>query len=132
MLDIPVFLEAIRETLYYVFYATKLFTGLRRGELLALRWCNVDLDIASLSVVETAFKLSNGEYIVKEPKTSHSRRTVALPPSLALLLRQYRSDQEKLVEKMGGRLSDLDFVFARPDGKPLDPNTVTRTFSKAI
>jgi len=88
--------------------------------------------MAYLSVVETAFKLGNGEYVVKEPKTPHSRRTVALPPSLALLLRQHRSDREQLLAQMGGRLTDTDFVFARSDGSPLDPNMVTRTFSKAV
>jgi len=130
--DIPVFLEAAKETPYYVFYSNLLYTGLRRGESIALRWRNVDLDMASLSVVETAFKLGNGEYVIKEPKTPHSRRTVALPPSLALLLRQYRSDQEKLMFQMGSRLKDTDFVFARSDGSPLDPNMVTRTFSKIV
>jgi integrase len=130
--DIPKFLEAARETPYYVFYSTLLYTGLRRGEGLALRWRNVDLDMASLSVVETAYKLGNGEYVIKEPKTSHSRRTVALPPSLALLLHQYRLDREQLLIQLGRRLTADDFVFARIDGSPLDPNAVTRTFAKLI
>ena len=58
--DIPRFLEAAQETRYYVFFSTLLYTGLRRGEALALRWGNVDLDMASLSVVETAYKLGSG------------------------------------------------------------------------
>jgi len=130
--DIPNFLEAARETPYYVFFSTLLYTGLRRGELLALRWRNVDLDMASLHVVETAFKLGSGEYVIKEPKTPHSRRTVALPPSLALLLRRYRYDQELLWAQLGKRLTDGDLVFAHSDGNPLDPNAVTRTFAKLI
>jgi len=76
------FLDADRETNYYVYFATLLYTGLRRGELLALRWRNLDLDNATLTVVETAYKLGNGKYVIKEPKTAHSRRTVTLPPSL--------------------------------------------------
>jgi len=72
------FLDAAREADYYVYFATLLYTGLRRGELLALRWRNLDLDNAMLTVVETAYKLGNGEYIIKEPKTPHSRRSVSL------------------------------------------------------
>ena len=130
--DILRFLDAARETPYYVLFCTLLYTGLRRGELLALRWCNVDVDMATLYVVETAFKLSTGEYVIKEPKTPHSRRPVALSPSLALLLRKYRSDQELLWAQLGRELRDDEFVFARVDGKPLDPSMVTRTFAKMI
>jgi len=130
--DIPKLLEAVAETPYYVFFSTLLYTGLRRGELLALRWRNMDLDMASIYVVETAFKLASGEYVIKEPKTPHSRRAVALPPSLALLLRQHRVDQEKTCSQLGRRLSDDDFVFARLDGRPLDPNLMTRTFAKIL
>jgi len=78
------FLDAAKETDYYVYFATLLYTGLRRGELLALRWRNLDLEEARLVVMETAYKLSNGDYIIKEPKTRHSRRTVTLPNSLVV------------------------------------------------
>jgi len=130
--DVPLFLEAARETPYFVIYSTLLYTGLRRGEALALRWRNLDLDFASLSVTETAYKLGSGEYVIKEPKTPHSRRTVALPPSLALLLRQHRQDQGEGYARLGRKLVEDDLVFARPDGSPIDPNAVTRTFAKMV
>ena len=85
-----------------------------------------------LSVNETAYKLGSGEYIIKEPKTPHSRRTVALPPSLALLLRQHREDQGVLYARLGEKLTEDGLVFARPDGSPLDPDAVTRTFAKMV
>ena len=81
--EIGRFLDTARETDYYVFFSTLLCTGLRRGELLALRWRNLDLNEAILYVTETAFKLANGDYVIKEPKTPHSRRAVSLPPSLS-------------------------------------------------
>jgi integrase len=130
--ELPVFLEAARETPYYVYYCTLLYTGLRRGEALALKWGNIDLLSAELQVVETAFKLGNGTYVVKEPKTPHSCRLISLPPSLTVLLRQYRNDQELLRHKMEKSLNDNDFVFVNPDGTLLDPNIVTRTFARII
>jgi integrase len=60
--EVTRFLDVARETDYYVYFATLLYTGLRRGELLALRWRNLDLDSGKLTVVETAYKLGNGEY----------------------------------------------------------------------
>ena len=60
------FLEAAKDNpLFYVFFCALLYTGLRRGELLALRWRYLDLHLSELHVVETAYKLSNGEYIIK-------------------------------------------------------------------
>ena len=130
--DITKLLEAARETSFYVFFYTLLYTGLRRGELLALRWGNLDLDMASLHVVESAHVLNSGEYVIKEPKTPNSRRTVALPPSLVLLLRQHRADQEKICSQLGRVLTDRDFAFAHLDGSPIKPNAVTLAFIRLI
>ena len=130
--EIGRFLDSARETNYYVFFSTLLCTGLRRGELLALRWRNLDLSEAMLHVTETAFKLNNGDYVIKEPKTPHSRRAVSLPPSLAILLKEYRSDQELLRVQLGLNLNEDDFVFIRPDGKPINPNTITLAFRRIM
>jgi len=126
------FLDTAGDTSYYVFFSALLCTGLRRGELLALRWRNLDLDNAVLYVVETAFKLGNGEYVIKEPKTPHSRRAVSLPASLVSLMRKHRADQEEIRKGLGVTLIEDDFVFARPDGTPLNPNAVTLAFKRII
>ncbi|MFH1663173.1 MAG: site-specific integrase [Chloroflexota bacterium] len=128
--EIVRFLDAAKETDYYVYFATLLCTGLRRGEGLALRWRNLDLEEARLVVMETAYKLGNGDYIIKEPKTRHSRRTVTLPRSLVELLKSYRSDQELLRIQLGVSLEPDDFVFIRHDGNPINPNALTLAFRR--
>ncbi len=130
--EVRKFLDAAQETSYYVFFSTLLYTGLRRGELLALRWRNLDLAMGSLSVVETAFKLRDGEYVISQPKTPHSRRTVSLSLSLVTLIRVYRADHELLRIQLGDTLKDDDFVFMQPDGSPLSPNAVTLAFRRII
>jgi len=130
--EVTKFLDAARETDYYVYFATLLYTGLRRGELLALRWRNLDLESTALTVVETAYKLGNGNYVIKEPKTTQSRRTVTLPPSLVELFKVYRADQELLRIQLGVSLNADDFVFIRPDGSPINPNAVTLAFRRII
>ncbi|MFC1902366.1 tyrosine-type recombinase/integrase [Chloroflexota bacterium] len=130
--EVTRFLDAARETDYYVYFSTLLYTGLRRGELLALRWRNLDLDSGTLTVVETAYRLGNGEYRIKEPKTPQSRRTVTLPTSLVELFKVYRADQELLRIQLDVSLNADDFVFIRPDGSPINPNAITLAFRRII
>ena len=130
--EVQRFLDVARETEYYVYFSTLLYTGLRRGELLALRWRNLDLIKGTLTVVATAYKLGNGDYIIKEPKTAHSRRTVTLPPSLVELFKVYRADQELLRVQLGVSLKADDFVFIRPDGSPINPNAITLAFRRIV
>ena len=101
------------------------------GELLGLRWCDVDLDMASLSVVQALYKRSGVCEMVK-PKSSHSRRQIALSPSLALLLREYKDEQNVRGILLGESLVNSDLVFCHPDGKPLDPGVVSHTFAKVL
>ena len=129
--DVPKFLEAAQEAPYYELFYMALYTGMRLGELLGLRWCDVDLDMASLSVVQALYKRS-GVCKMVEPKSSRSRRRIALSPSLALLLRQYKADQQAQRILLGEPLADSGLVFSHIDGKPLDPGVVSHTFAKVL
>ncbi|MDO8636750.1 MAG: site-specific integrase [Dehalococcoidia bacterium] len=126
--DVPRFLVTAQGTPYYVLFYTALYTGMRRGELLGLRWGDLDLDMATLSVVQTLQRVG-GAYIIKEPKSQRSRRQVSLPPSLALLLRKYRTEQSALHVLLGKPLSDGDLVFAHPDGMPFEPSVISHQFA---
>ncbi len=108
-----------------------LYTGLRRSEALGLTWADVDLDLCRLRVRQTLHRLSSG-YVISPPKTRKSRRQVELPPSLALLLCNYRSEVETQWLLLGKPLTDKDFVFAYPDGAPLDPSTVIHIFARVV
>jgi len=125
------FLETAKDTPYYYLFYTALHTGMRRGELLGLRWKDVDLNMATLSVVQTIYK-SKGKVIVKEPKNASSRRAIALTPNLAIVLRKHL-EQVMLDKKMlGVPLKGDDLVFSYQDGRALDPSTLSHTFSKTV
>ncbi len=108
---------------YHTMFETLLFTGLRRGELLALRWRDLDLAQGAVHVNQTLYKLK-GEVIIKAPKTKASRRIAYLPAFLVVSLSDYRA---KAITHR-----DDDLVFSDPDGKPLDPSTVSHAFKHLI
>lgn len=116
--------------------ATAIGSGCRRGELLALRWSDVDLDQGTLRVarslervtIRTA-KRARYELRFKEPKTRRSRRTVALPPFAIERLRHHRLEQAERFFSAGRRPDGETLLFER-DGLPWNPNTFGLTFAR--
>jgi integrase len=123
-------LEAAQATPYYGLFHMALYTGMRRSELLALRWCDVDLLLAQVSVSRSMHKLRNGNIIFKPPKSAKGRRTVALAPSTCLVLREHLEKQKALCTMVGKRLEDNDLIFSQPDGAPLLPDSITHAWVK--
>jgi integrase len=68
----------------------------------------------------------------KEPKTAHSRRRVAMTPKLALFLREYRAERERLYQQLGKSLTLDDLVFTSIAGKPVDPGVLSHAFGKMV
>jgi len=108
--------------------------GVRRGELLALQWADVDLEVRTVSVRRTLEESSAGVHL-KEPKTVRSSRTIALPASTVAALRAHHAAQQRARLAGGKAFNKLDLVFPSPDGEPWKPSAFasnTRTvFKKA-
>ena len=130
--DIRHFLKAAKDTPYYPIFYLALFTGMRRSELLALRWCDVDLLFSQIYVSRSLHHLRDGSSIFRQPKTDKGRRTVALPPSAVLALEEHRQKQTLDCAMLGKSQTEDDLVFSNPDGKPLLPNTVTHAWIKLV
>lgn len=126
--DIHIFLEYAKSTEYYPLFYLALFSGMRRSEILALKWSDVDLLLCQLSVSKTLHQLHNGEIIFSEPKTVKGRRLIALSPSTALVLHEHRQQQEELKRSLGLKLAEDDLVFSQVDGKPLLPDSVSKAW----
>jgi len=122
-------LSIAKDTAYYSIIYTAVNTGLRQAELLGLRWRDLDLDLASLSVSQVLFK-RRGIYQFKEPKSEHSWRRLDLSVSLGLFLRQYKSEKEMERLLLGRTLTGNDLVFSNADGTPMDPGTLTHNFAR--
>lgn len=99
-------------------------SGLRRGEALALRWSNVDLETGSLRVERTLGEIG-GRLIMGAPKTVNGRRTIALDARSVSGLRSHRARQSAERLALGAGYDDSDLVFAREDGHAIWPGTVS-------
>ena len=127
--EVEVLFENAQDNYYYPVVYTAVSTGLRQAELLGLRWRDIDLDMLSISVSQVLYK-RRGICQFKEPKTSHSRRRVAMTPKLALYLREYKAEREWLYQQLGTQLGLDDLVFTSVAGKPIDPGVVSHTFAR--
>jgi integrase len=125
-------LEYAKNTPYYALYFLALFTGMRRSEILGLRWGDVDFIFTQISVVRSLHHLRNGQFIFRQPKTAKSRRLIALSPAAALALNEHRKNQETICKHIGKELSDDDLVFCQNEGGPLLPDTVTRAWVRMM
>jgi len=121
-------LEAARGTPYYALFYLDLFSGMRRSELLALRWSDADLAIGQVSVNRAMHQLRTGEVVFRQPKTAKSRRLIPLSQSARLVLRQHHDNEEALKESLKGD----DLIFSQVDGSPLHPDTVTHVWIRLV
>ena len=106
-----------------------LMTGMRRGEILGLRWQDVNLANATLSVTQS-LEDANGVLSFKAPKTNRSRRMIALPSLAVEALRRHRVQQGENRLKLGPIYQDQGLVCAALDGRPMVPRELTKRFSR--
>jgi integrase len=114
-------------------------TGLRRGELLAIRWQDVDFNERLLHVRRTLVRVRNydgGEKKTRlafhEPKTAHSRRTIPLPEGCLVALKHSKGRQAEERLLLGEVYHDEGLVFCLADGKPIDPRNFARSFGRIL
>jgi integrase len=123
-------IEATRGTRMTITIVLAVLCGLRRGEIAALRWRNVNLGASQLAVTESAEQTTAGVRY-KNPKSGKGR-TVALAARVVNELRNHRVQQAQELLKLGVPLTDDAFVVAQADGSPLQPRTITHQWHQLL
>ena len=123
-------LESIKDTGAYWPVLIALATGMRRGEVLALRWKNVDLSRGTLSVMQSLEQTKNGLRF-KETKSSQNR-AIALPAYAIEELRRHKREQAEDLLKVGVRQSGETLTCCNAFGNPLQPRSLTHQFTQLL
>jgi integrase len=125
-------IDAVTGTTLYMPTLLAITTGMRRGEILALRWSDCDLERGMLSVSQTLEKSRKGGLQFKQPKTKRSRRNITLPPITIQALKKHRVETAKLLLKLGRGWNEGGLVCTKLDGSPINPNTLTSGFASLV
>lgn len=124
------FLDLIQGHRLEAAYYLKAFTGMRRAEILGLRWQDLDLDASRLAVRQTVTAV--GYKIVKGSPKTHQARTIDLDPVTVERLRHHRDRQAQDRRDWRDDYRDEDLVFAREDGSPVHPHSFSQTFERVV
>lgn len=129
--DAKKFLEAAKKSKYYPAFVLEMATALRRGELLALRWSDIDFDKGVLQVRQTLTRVAipDGDkktrLVFQAPKTKKSQRIIKLKDNIIRELKEY-------MLASGKRSNPEALVFTSKDGGPLDPRAFTKRYEYLI
>ncbi|GIK78445.1 MAG: hypothetical protein BroJett022_21350 [Actinomycetes bacterium] len=107
-----------------------MMTGMRRGEVLGLRWADIDLEAARLSVRNAVVTVSYA--ILEASPKSHQARVVDLDPETVALLREHRARQQAERDLWGSDYRDGDLVVAKENGEPLHPQSFSQAFDRIV
>jgi integrase len=125
-------LEVVREHKLESLLTLALVTGMRRGELLALHWQDIDFNTGSLQVKRTVSRVGKFGLVVSEPKTARSRRKIMLPAFVLEILKQHRSHQNVLRLQALKLWKENDIVFSNIYGGYTEPANLHEHFKSIL
>lgn len=125
--------KVARESRIYIAILLAATTGARRGEILALRWGDLDLESGTaVAVIRRSLQLTKSGISFKEPKTRGSSRTITLPLLTITALREHRKEQTREKLLLGPEYIDGGLVCALRDGLPINPCRLSKTFLEIV
>lgn len=125
-------LEHVKKHRLEAILTVALTTGMRRGEILALRWKDINLEEGSVQVKRTVDYIPHYGYVETEPKTAKGRRKIMLPSFVISILKEHRLQQIEERNKVGVGWVEKDLVFCGLHGDYFNPAYLLRMFKKVL
>ncbi|MGM0807572.1 MAG: tyrosine-type recombinase/integrase [Bacillota bacterium] len=129
--ELETFLEGIKHIRYYQLYLLAAHTGMRKGEVIAIRWKDLDLEKGYVRVSRT-FTFDNFKPTFTTPKTESSIRNIKLPESVLKEMKAYRIRKKEECLSLGVPFNEDDLIFTTRTGNPVMPSQVQKDFDKWI
>ena len=130
--QVKAFLSEAKETKHFAAYFLVLNTGIRRGELLGLRWRDIDLKAGTISINQSLVRV-NGGLKFQEPKTKLSKRTIGISSAVIEELKRHRKKQSDQMKEAGDSYNSKDnLVICNELGQPICPRAFIRHFERVI
>lgn len=124
------FLKAVRGDRFEALYVLAVHCGLRQGELLGLKWADVDLKVGKLRVRRT-LSLTKSGHVYEQPKNGKGR-SIELTQAASETLRIHLKRQLEEIERLGDDYQDQGLIFPGERGQPMRPWTLTRKFERIL
>jgi integrase len=128
--EVRAFLQSIRDDRWMALYFLACGTGMRQGEILGLRWQDVDLENGKLRVTQSVQTVKGRGLVFTEPKSDKSRRLIILPEFVMTALRKHKAAQDELRKLDGWR--EMGLVFTTRHGTAILPRNLVRHFKARI
>jgi len=125
------FLASVSNDPLFAMWRVAAMTGMRRGEVIGLRWQDVDMEVGRISVRQSITPLG-GKPVIARAKTDRSQRTIDLDTDTVAALKTHRARQAQERLMFGPGYTDNDLVFAKPDGSCLHPKRVSEWFERRV
>lgn len=111
----------------HIAYVLAVYTGMRRGEILGLRWKDCDLEQGKISIRQTLNRVGQ-QLLFQEPKTKGSKRRITVTENVITALKKHKAEQNKNKLRLGPGYEENDLVVSTEDGKPINPRNLLRNF----
>lgn len=128
--ELAVFLESVKDTRLEPAWRLAAMTGMRRGEVLGLRWRDINFDQSRLAVRHTIVSVAY-EVLDSSPK-SHQARVVDLDPATVAILQRHRDRQDAERVEFGSEYEGRDLVICSENGSPVHPQSFSQAFDRAV
>ncbi len=116
----------------YPLYFLAIHTGMRQAELMGLKWEDVDWNLSTLQVKRQVRYFKGRSYMFLEPKSKSGVRTIVIGKQALEILRNHKSEQERMINSSGNDWTSLDLVFPSGAGTPLTASNIRRAFRKLL
>lgn len=130
--EVKELVNAVKGTDLEVPMLIDLSLGLRRGELLALQWNDIDFEKNCVHIRHNIVLDKDRNIVTKKPKSKSGDRVIALSPKLSVILKQARVKYFENKLKAGSKFQDNNLVVCKPDGSPYNPDSFSSKFRRFI